>query len=197
MSNYFISPQLLGAAIPALGQISNQLGDWICVEGDCKAGESMVRQMVATYESLTVPQPIQNAQGIWFIPDDPARDAAMATMRQRYAAPVEAIKKALSADETWARRWVPFHPNCCDIKRIGEQAQKLTKQMLKDAGAAGLPDMPIGGGPGPFDTFVNGLTKVVKVGAFIGATVLLVWGGIKVYEMVDRSRERVGRRRAA
>ena len=140
-----------------------QLGDIICVEGDCKLGESLVTQMKGFYTAVTAP----GFPGA----------TAMAT---KYGPSVSAILKAKSEKETWARRWLPFHPNCCAIRDIGKQAQDITRQMAADAKVVAPSMVPVpwtdeGGG---ISSAIASLWGLAKLG-------IIVVGGIYVWKQID------------
>lgn len=90
------------------------LGDWICVEGDCQIGRALVNQMQIMYTALA------NTAGSMFI--------------AKFQPIVQAITQSLDDADTWAARWVPFHPGCCTIKSIGNQAQDVMRQMAQATG---------------------------------------------------------------
>lgn len=94
------------------------LGDVICVEGDCKQGETQVAQMRSTFAELG--QPAMYA-------------AAVATINAAYDA----------AEDSISRKYLPFSTVCCQIKALGLQAGKLTVEMSKAAGVAAPDQAPL------------------------------------------------------
>lgn len=139
-----------------------QLGDVICVEGDCKLGESLVTQMNGFYTAVTAP-------------GFPGATA----MAQKYGPSVSAILKAKSEKETWARRWLPFHPNCCAIRDIGKQAQDITRQMAADAKvvAPSVVPVPWTDSGGILGSAVSSLWSLAKLG-------VVVVGGVYVWKQL-------------
>lgn len=171
------------------------LGDLICIEGDCLQGETLITQMHAVYlvlAGLANPSASTAAAIVtpWITlsapnPVTPLPDAKQAAFTAKYKPSVDAILKSRDALETWARRWTPFHPNCCAIRDLGGQAQAITKAMTAESGAAALPgvNVAMGSAPGPVQQAVSAIWDLAKLGA-------LVYGGVWVWKTVQETPRR-------
>lgn len=144
-------PQLSGGA---------QLGDWVCVEGECTMGKALIREMGVTYTSLV-------AQ----VPDN-------AAFVSRFSEPVRTIQATLESVDTWATRWVPFHTGCCTILELGRRAQTLTTEMRKWAGTADPDPTNVDPDKGLANTLVT-LIRWTLTTAVIGGAAFGVYYGVK------------------
>lgn len=162
-----------------------QLGDLVCVEGDCKAGEAAVKQMQELYNALTGAgggafyQAGQQAGG------GGTASAVAVMIATKYGPTVAALVKAKDDLETWARRWVPFHPNCCAIRDIGKQAQDITQRMAADAKVAAPTPVPLAW------TDSGGIIgNAVSAIWSLGKLAILVGGGLYVWKQIQDSPNR-------
>lgn len=136
----------------------SDLGDIICIEGDCEAGEIAVAQMRSVYDTL-------KAQGVNLAAFESSYRALLASYREK--------------QDSWSRR-IPFTPVCCSIREIGRQGAALTTQMQAAAGVKALPGLPIPTGVLPdAQDAVAGLGTALKIalGVVAGAAVI----GLGVY----------------
>jgi len=96
------------------------LGDVVCIEGDCKEGEARVRELQHFFDQVT-------AAG-----KPHAEDLA-----RKYQAAVNTVVASFNeADSSLSRQLLPFSTRCCEIKGIGEQADKVRADIAADAGVA-------------------------------------------------------------
>lgn len=124
---------------------SEGLGDVVCVEGDCAAGEQAVHQLAAFYSA--------------------AREPA------QFAAAVSAVIHDFQELDAQWQRHLPFSGVCCAIKQVGQQAQDLTAQIaaaLRIAPPPGIPTLA----PGPSSDLV-GLVRTLTAVAAVGGVAWL------------------------
>jgi len=134
--------------------VASQLGDYICFEGDCQQGQSMVEQMQSTFASLGGPS--------------------------QWQAQVDAINQAYQdAQSSWQRE-IPFTPICCSIKYLGNQAQTLTNMMLTASGLTPLP--VITPSKGFFEDLGGSASTLLKVVGWTAVAGVVLIGGLLIYE---------------
>lgn len=136
---------------------SNGLGDTLCVEGDCRVGDAAVTQMVKAIDALRA---------------------------QRRAEPFEIAAQSIYA--AWektkgAKRYVPFHPVCCEVREIGKQAEALTDKMLSATGNATV-NAIIQQSPTEL------LGTALKWGVGIGVVGLGAWAAVQVVAALRSTR---------
>lgn len=87
--------------------------------------------------------------------------------REKFEASVLGIEGAFEDSYSVFSEWIPFNPACCAIKDLGNQADRITTQMLTAAGVA-LP----GTGPGSQPPAID-LDAMVMLGALaLGAVII-------------------------
>lgn len=124
-----------------------QLGDVICVEGDCKLGEGQVAQLRAFFDSIKV-----------------------ASVKNKYESAVAAIVGSFDEAEGKLSRHLPFSTVCCEIKAIGLQAAKLQAQIAVDAGVASPAQLEP---PSGVETLAQ--LGALAIGAYVGVKLLQEW----------------------
>jgi len=152
---------------PTSSPFGAAFGDIVCVEGDCKLGESLITQMHAFFISATAPGMPKQAE-----------------MKAQFGPAVAAILAAAKEKQTWARKWLPFHPACCAIRDIAKQAQELTGKMAAAVGASSPVTVPV---PWVNDDAASGAQSLISTAATIAVVVAGVWAGSKVLEAYKSS----------
>lgn len=82
------------------------LGDILCTEGDCTIGKALVLQLVKFFDGVHRPK--------------------------KWEPTVMALYGAWEQAEAGLSRKIPFSPACCTIKELGDQAQRLQRQIADD-----------------------------------------------------------------
>jgi len=142
-----------------------ELGDVVCIEGDCVVGAALVKQMTEVFASIGKPEKFK-----------PAIDGILGPYRE--------------LESSWGRRFVPFHPACCTIKTLGQQAQGLTSEMLQSAEAAQIPGVVI---PDSKSETLFKWATIIGAVATIGVVILKF---ADIYGKSKGARKVFGRRRA-
>lgn len=134
-----------GGCAPSSGLSS--LGDIVCLEGDCKVGELLVREMQQVFRQLS-------GAGA-----DELSDADVAFM-QRFGPTVTQTIEAFERENAKLARQVPFTIVCCNIKELGLKAQGLTRQMRAARGVEQTDATPV---KSPFDPGAGAIGTAAKV----------------------------------
>lgn len=96
-----------------------------CTTPMCNAGAANVNEMDSVYQNLS------------------------SDLQPQFQSSHDAIMSEFNSHWTTVDQLIPFNPVCCTICGEGEQAQALTAQMQKAAGAVGLAPGPTGSTPLP------------------------------------------------
>jgi len=136
------------------------LGDVLCLEGDCKVGEQLVREMQAVFRQLGG------------VGKDELDDSDVAFMR-RFGPAVTSIVEQFNGEQSKLSRQVPFSLVCCSVKDLGVKAQSLTTQMRTFRDVAQPSTTPIDSPfkPGPAGIDLGGLATIVALA--LGGAILI------------------------
>ena len=134
------------------GAAGEQLGDVLCLEGDCKVGEQLVREMQFTFRQLGG------------VGKDELDDSDLAFMR-RFGPAVTSVVEQFNAEQSKLARQVPFSLVCCSVKDLGVKAQSLTAQMRTFRDVAQPATTPVDSPfkPGPAGIDLGGLATILAV----------------------------------
>lgn len=130
----------------------------LCLEGDCKIGETLVRQMQAMFRKVVFEPGLEDPQ---------AR-----AINERWGILASNITEEFNTLERQIGRKFPFAIACCQIKELGRQAEKVTQGMAEMADiAAPAPSgikAPFASGGG-----LGGIGDLLKWGAIVAGVVIL------------------------